>query len=322
LTLLLVGLLGTLQVEVMSRLTPRVVEIFQGDGWIAIRAGAGQRREFREPRLRLPGKQERSYPGLLTIETREGRLRLVNHLSEDEYLMGVLAAEAETEYASALEALAIAARSMIPFLRGRHQGVDVCDLTHCQAYVGLASSPAIARAVQATAGRRLSYQGRPALAPYHSTCGGATASSRGLFALRPTYLRGIDDQGLCRRSPHFRWETRLRPEQIERIVESKAPVRRLELRSLASGEVELVVNETERLSAEAFYRRAGRQLGWHIVKSPRFTVEREGGRFLLRGQGLGHRVGLCQWGAEAMARLGKSADEILEFYFPGCTVSS
>lgn len=77
-----------------------------------------------------------------------------------------------------------------------------------------------------------------------------------------------------------------------------------------------------RLTDEAFYRRAGRLLGWNVVKSPEFTVEREGERFLLRGRGFGHRVGLCQWGAEAMARLGKSADEILTFYFPGCTVSS
>ena len=53
----------------------------------------------------------------------------------------------------------------------------------------------------------------------------------------------------------------------------------------------------------------------HLLSSA-FEVERQGDRFLLRGRGWGHGVGMCQTGAAAMAFAGKSAQEILAFYYP------
>ena len=41
--------------------------------------------------------------------------------------------------------------------------------------------------------------------------------------------------------------------------------------------------------------------------------------FLLQGAGWGHGVGLSQWGAFAQARAGRSAADILAFYYPGTT---
>ena len=38
-------------------------------------------------------------------------------------------------------------------------------------------------------------------------------------------------------------------------------------------------------------------------------------------KGYGHGVGLSQYGAKAMAEGGADWREILEYYFPGCTVS-
>lgn len=40
----------------------------------------------------------------------------------------------------------------------------------------------------------------------------------------------------------------------------------------------------------------------------------------LTGRGYGHNVGLSQWGAYAMAKLGKTYREILAFYYPGTTI--
>jgi stage II sporulation protein D len=42
----------------------------------------------------------------------------------------------------------------------------------------------------------------------------------------------------------------------------------------------------------------------------------------LAGRGWGHGVGMCQCGAEGLARLGKSADEILRYYYRGCEIAS
>jgi stage II sporulation protein D len=35
------------------------------------------------------------------------------------------------------------------------------------------------------------------------------------------------------------------------------------------------------------------------------------------GKGYGHGVGICQWGAEGKAQKGWSAEQILNFYYPG-----
>ncbi len=40
------------------------------------------------------------------------------------------------------------------------------------------------------------------------------------------------------------------------------------------------------------------------------------------GRGWGHGVGMCQCGAEGMARQGKNAKQILSHYYPGSKISS
>ena len=42
----------------------------------------------------------------------------------------------------------------------------------------------------------------------------------------------------------------------------------------------------------------------------------------LSGRGWGHGVGMCQCGAEGMARGGSSAEEILQHYYPGAQIVS
>jgi stage II sporulation protein D len=40
----------------------------------------------------------------------------------------------------------------------------------------------------------------------------------------------------------------------------------------------------------------------------------------LSGRGYGHGVGMCQCGAQAMARQGKTARYILFYYYPGSNI--
>jgi stage II sporulation protein D len=42
----------------------------------------------------------------------------------------------------------------------------------------------------------------------------------------------------------------------------------------------------------------------------------------LSGRGWGHGVGMCQCGAEGMARSGRKAEAILQYYYPGCEIVS
>jgi stage II sporulation protein D len=60
------------------------------------------------------------------------------------------------------------------------------------------------------------------------------------------------------------------------------------------------------------------------LKSSMFVVDEardRHGRFVVRGGGHGHGVGLCQHGAMGMAGAGKSYEEILRHYYRDCDVA-
>ena len=46
----------------------------------------------------------------------------------------------------------------------------------------------------------------------------------------------------------------------------------------------------------------------------------EDGRVKMSGKGYGHGVGMSQWGAYAMAKAGKTAEEIVMHYFRGVSI--
>lgn len=74
------------------------------------------------------------------------------------------------------------------------------------------------------------------------------------------------------------------------------------------------------MSATEFRLGAGRVLGWNLLRSDLYSVNRNNDRVIFSGYGAGHGIGLCQTGAEAMARNGAQAIEILAAYYPGTAV--
>ncbi|MBQ9404247.1 MAG: stage II sporulation protein SpoIID, partial [Synergistaceae bacterium] len=51
-----------------------------------------------------------------------------------------------------------------------------------------------------------------------------------------------------------------------------------------------------------------------------YSIEKSGNDFVFYGRGWGHGVGLCQYGAMAMAEQGYKAEDILAHYYPGTIV--
>ena len=51
-----------------------------------------------------------------------------------------------------------------------------------------------------------------------------------------------------------------------------------------------------------------------------YAIERAGNDFMFYGRGWGHGVGMCQWGALAMAKAGWTAEKILMHYYPGTVI--
>lgn len=292
----------------------------------------GSRVKLSGATIDTPGLPWRRYAGDLWASARNGKLSLVNEVSLEEYVAGVLAAETERGWPlEALKAQAVVSRTFAFSERHRADGYHLCDLTHCQVYHGQVSSPSSERAVRETRGLILAYRNKPAQALFHSTCGGVRAANQWIFGGEALpYLKGGSDveKGalLCRESPHAAaWNVSVSVSELSKALNARSETEVGFLRSLMiernpSGFVQRVSLAGDRrrvVDGYSFWLALGQTLGWGEVKSLNFTVAREGDRYRFTGKGLGHGVGLCQWGARKLALSGQSFRLILNRYFPG-----
>jgi stage II sporulation protein D len=62
------------------------------------------------------------------------------------------------------------------------------------------------------------------------------------------------------------------------------------------------------------------RLGWNIIRSDRYRIEATADPVRIEGWGSGHNTGFCQAGATELGQQGKTAAQILGFYFPGSEI--
>ena len=88
------------------------------------------------------------------------------------------------------------------------------DDTSSQVYAGVGGeSPAVIKAVNATKGEILTYQGKPIDAFFFSTAGGWTENSENVWGTYIPYLRGVSDTS--NKMPGYRWSVTTTPEKME-----------------------------------------------------------------------------------------------------------
>ena len=61
-------------------------------------------------------------------------------------------------------------------------------------------------------------------------------------------------------------------------------------------------------------------MGPNEIRSTKFNLVIKWGKLIVDGYGWGHGVGMCQWGAFGMSLKGKTAEDILKYYYPGADI--
>jgi stage II sporulation protein D len=267
----------------------------------------------------------------LRIEARAGGLVVVVTMPLEEYVQHVLMAESgDFQNAEALKAMAVAARSYAKRFRGQHakEDFDFCDTTHCQVFDWKKVNERVRLTGEATEGEFLSYQGMAVAAYYHQNCGGTIAAAKEAWAqVSEPYLQTHADP-YCVTSGGLKWETTLTHEQIDRSLRAaglQPPTswKAIEISSRSASGRAHTVNlsggnpPSFSVSASSLRFAVDRALGWKNIRSDLYEIRNGGQEVIFSGRGSGHGVGLCQAGAEEMAREGKSYREILRFYYPG-----
>jgi stage II sporulation protein D len=140
---------------------------------------------------------DKPYRGRLEVfANAQGALTVVNVISLEDYVRGVVPNELSPGGYPALEALkaqAVAARTYALKNRGQFasDGFDLLPTTRSQVYGGLSTEhPLSTRAVVETRGLVATYRGEPINALYTSTCGGRTENAENIFNEATPYLRG------------------------------------------------------------------------------------------------------------------------------------
>ena len=249
----------------------------------------------------------------------------------EDYLVGVVLGEMPASFEpEALKAQAVVARTYT--LRRvetapKHEGGAVCTSPECcQAYTApadylsgggtAADLEKVAQAVADTAGLVLTYGGSLIEATYFSSSGGRTEDALAVWGMDLPYLQATD-------SPEDDYADKYM-DTITITAHEFQEALGLELTGRCEGWIESVTYtngggvDTMVIGGKAF---KGTELRTLLgLRSTAFTVTAFGDQFTITTRGYGHRVGMSQYGAEAMAVDGSSFDEILAHYYQGTTL--
>lgn len=254
---------------------------------------------------------------------------VVNLVDLEQYLYAVVPHEMPPSWTpAALQAQAICARTYVLQRSNPQRAYDVVPSELDQVYGGMAAeSPAGRAAVDATAGQVLRYGAQFASVAYSSCCGGHTEASAdawgGTFL---PYLAGVACP-YCTLSPNYRWTSMLSLDAIgQRFASRLSAAGTLQNVRISatdgSGRVKTFELDGDRGDAIVSGTAFRLTVGARVLRSLLITGMRSdtSGQIEIDGGGLGHGVGLCQWGAQGMGLSGRNAADILAFYFPATSI--
>jgi stage II sporulation protein D len=277
-------------------------------------------------------------PIITVFRTKEQR---IIELQIEDYVRGVVAAEMPIEFSlEALKAQALAARTYIVRRMLAEDtsnvpvpGALVTDTVIHQAYASEQQlkerwgrryneyRAKLEMAVQETSGKLLLYQGEPIQAAFFSTSNGFTENSEEYWKDKVPYLRSVPspwDQAI---SPRYESSMDLTTKELsaklglsEAVTANSSSYIRL-LGMTSGGRIQQV-----RIGGKTFTGREIREkLG---LPSSHFSWKIQNGRARFTTYGYGHGVGMSQYGAQGMALEGKTAEEIVTYYYSGIEIGT
>lgn len=238
----------------------------------------------------------------------------------DDYLLGVVAGEMPASFElEAIKAQVVASRT---FVYSRLLSVD--NTTNTQVYLNEEEmkkswqdhyedyKAKIEKAIEATRGEIMTYQGECISALFYSSSNGKSENVENYFAGSPkSYLVSVD-------SP---WDEKYDSSFLRKKSFSRAELNQCfgdfvyrDMIRYPSGRVQSMVINGKNYT--------GRQVREKLqLASSDFTIEKEGDDFVFVTKGNGHGVGMSQYGAQGMAKEGYGYVDILKHYYQGIDIT-
>lgn len=326
------------------------ITLFPTDGFVFVRISLGElivtirNEEYQTSRLRVnhqggltaifaSANQHRIYHGdfEISVSERNGKLQIVNRVQLEDYVSSVVGSEMNFTEFEALKSQAVASRTyaLWNIYHSPYKDFDLKDHEQSQVYLGaLPSRPDYRLAAYETKGQILTWSNRLILAAFSSTCGGSTSNNEHIWNGKALpYLRGTDDHSMCSLSPHFSWSYSIDVNKFNDFIKQRYGFNHHSMRLIHSqqGRVETISlingsNQELNFQGNEFRLIFNQLVIEQALKSTRFDVRADDQKITFTGNGLGHGVGLCQWGAKGFSEAGWNYNDILSFYFSGTNI--
>ena len=256
----------------------------------------------------------------------------VLNMNLETYLVGVLLGEMPMDFHSeAIKAQAVVARTyaLKRMMSGnKHPSGGVCvDASCCQAYcdagsyiAGGGTQDSVDKAIAAVAeteGQVLLYNGKLIEATYFSCSGGRTEDAVAVWGNDIPYLQAVDSPGEENATYYTETVKFSSKEFAERLGISQKGLPATWLGAVTyttGGGV-----DTMMIGGISFRGTLLRQK--LDLRSTAFSVTAIGDTVYITTKGFGHRVGMSQYGADAMALRGDDFQNILAHYYPGTSLN-
>ncbi|MBM7095610.1 stage II sporulation protein D [Bacillus sp. H-16] len=269
--------------------------------------------------------------GELTVSVFRSQSETIEEVDFESYIAGVVASEMPASYEKeALKAQALTARTYIirqmtsPSDVNIPEGADVTDTVMHQVFQDQEELKArhgdnyedmmakIEEAVAETKGEVITFNGSPITATFFSTSNGYTENSEEYWENEIPYLRSVESPW-DKESPRFNGERTFTVPEFE----STLGVSVAGISGSAIGDI------TERTTGGRVGKVrfgdtefTGREIRDKLeLDSSDFTITRNGTEIVVTTRGWGHGVGMSQFGADGMAKEGKTYQDIIHHYY-------
>ncbi len=291
--------------------------------------------------------ENKNYRGTIRFAGDGTDILVINEVSIEDYLKGVLPAELgkidSDSLKESIKAFAITSRTFaINKILENRKFYDVEANVSSQLFFSTESErPFLNKLLDETKSEVLVFDGKIATVFFHSCCGGSTENVDNVFkTLGLPYLIAKKDSSPpnCRFSPVFEWteaystrefldmlsnyEHKIQPAQqiIDVRVSGKLPSERV-----TGLDITFSDSTSYTIQAKQIRLVIKRKNNSGILRGLLFSIELKYNEDVLdsvifHGKGNGHGVGLCQWGSFQLSKEGYSYSEILNFYFPGTKI--
>ena len=241
---------------------------------------------------------------------------MVEPMELEAYLVGVVMGEMPSDFhPEALKAQAVVVRTYTLRMRqtsAKHPDADVCVRSECCQGYREGDSAVIREAVESTAGQVLTYNGQLIEATYFSSSGGRTEAALAVWGSDVPYLRSVDSPEAD--GDDFLETVTFTAEEFRQAlgIDPEGPCATWfgDVTYTDGGGVDIMIIDGQEFQGTELRKLLG-------LRSTDMVISAVGEHIIVTTRGYGHRVGMSQYGAEAMASAGSSYDEILAYYYQG-----